>query len=116
MSRLDMCGGRSIARCWICAGFLTLGITLYAQRVADAQPYCAVYDAGTQNCGIPTLESCQQSVSGVGGICEPDNTSQERPDLFNRRGLLRTLEGQSPPPAQATNPNDPNWMPPPPDQ
>ena len=61
---------------------------LGAGRTAQAQPYCAVYDDGEQNCGIPTLQSCEQSVSqsvsGVGGSCQPDTTSQLPPNTFDR--------------------------------
>ena len=50
---------------------LVLVIAPDATQIASAQPYCAVYDNGSRGCGIPTLQSCQQSVDGVGGICEP---------------------------------------------
>ena len=89
---------------------------LHAGSDIHAQPYCAVYNNGTQNCGIPTLQSCEQSVSGVGGTCQPDNTAQERPDLVGGGRLLRAIEGVSSPPNQDNSPNSPGWMPPPPDE
>ena len=87
-----------------------------AARIASAQPYCAVYNDGTQNCGIPTLQSCEQSVSGVGGICEPDNTAQLRPDFFSRRRLQQAIEGDNPASGENNPPGGPDFMPPPPDQ
>jgi hypothetical protein len=85
-----------------------------ATRIASAQPYCAVYDNGSKNCGIPTIESCQQSVSGVGGICEPDYTSQMRPDFFTGRRLREAFEGDNPASGENNPPAD--FMPPPPDR
>jgi|SRR5215204_5408822 hypothetical protein len=82
-----------------------------ASHVVQAQAYCAMYDDGSKNCGIPTLDSCRQSISGVGGYCAPDQTSQMRPDLFERPRLFPDLQNSVPP---ATSPQDPNWMPPPP--
>jgi hypothetical protein len=80
---------------------------------AQAQPYCANYDNGSRECGIPTMQSCQQSLSGLGGVCEPDATAQQRPDFFR---ILPPPPGVAPPPPNPNNPNDPNWMPPPPGQ
>ena len=85
-----------------------------AHRSAQAQPYCAMYNDGSKGCGIPSLQSCEQSVSGVGGYCAPDTTSQMRPNLF---GGLRPLQSpQGFVPSDQNNPQDPNWMPPPPGQ
>lgn len=42
---------------------------------ADAQSYCAMYYDDTKTCGIPTLQECEQSVSGVGGDCTVDDTA-----------------------------------------
>jgi hypothetical protein len=70
--------------------------------------YCANYSDGTQNCGIPTLESCQQSVSGVGGECGPDNSAAIPRNLMQR---LFQPQPQTPPSIQ-----DPDPMPPPPQQ
>jgi len=51
-------------------------------RAARATQYCAQYYNGTYDCGIPSLSSCQQSVSGVGGICVVDRRSQQRTRRF----------------------------------
>jgi hypothetical protein len=60
-------------------GYLLLvAIALDARGAAGAAQYCAQYDNGTQDCGIPSLGSCQQSVRGVGGICVVDTRSQRR--------------------------------------
>jgi hypothetical protein len=48
------------------------------------QAYCAFYNDGTQTCGIPTLQSCEQSVSGVGGMCHPDDSAQIPPNFMQR--------------------------------
>jgi hypothetical protein len=87
-----------------------------ATRIAGAQPYCAVYNSGTQNCGIPTLQSCEQSVSGAGGICQPDNTAQLRPDFFSRRRLQQAIEGDNPSSGENNPPGGPDFMPPPPNE
>ena len=95
-------------------GFVVLlTFTGDAAHVVQAQPYCAQLDDGSKTCGIPSLESCRQTVSGAGGVCIPDETSQMRPDFFGGRGLFG--ERQAPPPP-AAGPQDPSWMPPPPGQ
>ena len=50
----------------------------------SAQPYCAFYSDGTTACGIPTLQICDASISGVGGYCGPDQTSQIPPNFIQR--------------------------------
>lgn len=51
---------------------------------AAAQPYCAFYEDGSRACGIPTLQSCTQSVTGVGGYCGPDESQYIPPNLMQR--------------------------------
>ena len=53
-------------------------VTLDARGATAAAQYCAQYNNGTQDCGIPSLASCEQSIRGVGGICVPDTRSQRR--------------------------------------
>ena len=90
--------------------FLLVFATSYAGQIVQAQPYCAMYNDGTRDCGIPLLQTCQQSVGGVGGYCTRDLTSQMPPDMID---MFR------PPPPNPdnaqNNQNNPNWMPPPPD-
>jgi len=87
-----------------------------AARIVQAQPYCAMYSNGTQDCGIPTLQSCDQSISGVGGYCAPDTTAQLRPNLIDRWRADQSEQSPQPltlPPAD-TSQDSPNWLPPPP--
>jgi hypothetical protein len=74
-------------------------------REARAESYCAEYDDGTEECGIPSLKRCQQSISGVGGYCQLDQSSPSE-DRSSRRlfPLLRPSE----------QPSNPNPIPPPP--
>lgn len=75
--------------------------------VQAAAQYCAIYNDGSQACGIPTFQSCLQTVSGVGGNCTPDSSSQLRPNLMQRMFGLNQ-DGELP----ASRNSDP--MPPPP--
>jgi hypothetical protein len=114
MNTIQMNGtDRRSNRLIVIAVFVLLAIAGDASHVVQAQAYCAMYDDGTKNCGIPSLDSCRQSISGVGGYCTPDQTSQMRPDVFDGR---RLFPGQQAPPPPAAGPQDPNWMPPPPGQ
>lgn len=89
---------------------------LSAERGAQAQTYCAVYETGTQSCGIPTLQACYQSLSGMGGSCVPDQSAQV-PDNLIQRMERRRMEQLGPPPSpQDQQPGGLNWMPPPPGQ
>jgi len=57
---------------------LVLAASAVGIPVVQAAQYCAQYYNGTYDCGIPTLASCQQSVSGVGGTCVIDRRAQRR--------------------------------------
>ena len=87
-----------------------------AQHPVRAQPYCAVYDNGSKSCGIPSLASCQQSVSGVGGICTPDETSQMRPDFFDRRRFFQPSQDGAPADQGGMSGGNLDQVPPPPDE
>ncbi len=55
---------------------LTLSPLLAAPAHADPYKWCAVYggrdgDSGT-NCGFVTYGQCMNTVSGIGGWCEPN--------------------------------------------
>ena len=77
---------------------------------ARAEEYCAEYYDGQRSCGIPTYESCMQSVSGVGGSCIEDNFSnipkglmqqlieKQREDWQQTPPAVRDLQGVPPPP------------------
>lgn len=70
--------------------------------VQAAAQYCAVYNDGSQSCGIPTFQSCLQSVSGVGGNCVADNTSKIPPNLMQR--WFNRQQNESPPAIQNSDP------------
>jgi hypothetical protein len=102
-----------IVQGWFIVFILLVG-AFDARTAAQAQTYCAMYDNGSKNCGIPSLDSCRQSVDGVGGYCIPDQTSQMRPDLINPlRRLMPTPDTLSPGPDNS--PGNLDWMPPPPE-
>jgi hypothetical protein len=75
---------------------LTLSSLLFSAYAANAQ-YCASYYDGTKDCGIATLQACEQSVRGVGGTCIADDTAQlgaPIPGIFQRMlPLERKIEG-----------------------
>jgi hypothetical protein len=78
---------------------IAVAIALDAASNTGAAQYCAEYNNGSQNCGIPSLSSCQDSVRGVGGFCVPDTNPPRR---IRRSGF--------PPPSGYPDPR----MPPPP--
>jgi hypothetical protein len=101
---------KGISRALLAAVLLVLAFD--AQHPTQAQTYCAMYDSGGKDCGIPSLASCQQSVSGVGGVCVPDQSAQLRPDFFQRRRLFQP----SPPDQGGMFGGNLDQMPPPPDE
>lgn len=44
--------------------------------LAQNYPWCAYYGAGIEaaNCGFTTYRQCMETVSGIGGSCEENNT------------------------------------------
>jgi hypothetical protein len=59
---------------------------------AQSYPYCAQYSDGSSlDCSFSTLSTCNQSVSGVGGIC-----------ILDPRGPSALATGAGPPPFNAT--------------
>jgi len=100
------------------AGLLVaIAIALLATGDAKAQQaYCAFYNDGTQSCGIPTLQSCEDSVRGVGGMCHPDDSAQIPPNFFQRwraaqqaNSIPRSpaLDDVPPPPGLSLTPSGP---------
>jgi hypothetical protein len=61
---------------------LAVAIALDAASNTGAAQYCAEYNNGSRNCGIPSLSSCQDSVRGVGGFCAPDVNPPRRRSGF----------------------------------
>jgi hypothetical protein len=93
------------------AGACLLACVAAGPRAGQAQGqfWCAEYKDGTRECGIPNEESCRQSVSGVGGICEPESESEARP-----RKPFPILRQLLHPPGANLPMSDPGDMPPPP--
>jgi hypothetical protein len=56
-----------------CAGMTT---ALHAQQA----PYCAQFSDGTSpNCSFATLQQCNASISGVGGVCNLNPATPYQP-------------------------------------
>jgi hypothetical protein len=98
----------------ICLASL-LAVVLGETRLAGAQPYCAMYNNGSKDCGIPSLEACRQSVDGIGGRCEQDFSSQMRPDFFQRPRLFQPAPDSAPADSGNSQGNL-DFVPPPPDR
>jgi len=105
---------RTLGRPFLVAVLFALAID--APHPTQAQGYCAMYNDGSKTCGIPSLAGCQQSISGVGGICTPDESSQLRPDFFGRGRLFQPLQEGAPPDQGGTLGGSLDQMPPPPDE
>jgi hypothetical protein len=48
-----------------------------ARAEAQNYPWCAQYSgsmAGTTNCGFVSFDQCMNTVRGMGGFCQPNNT------------------------------------------
>jgi len=58
----------------ICVGIVGIGNRAEAQNY----PWCAIYGTGFEgnNCGFVTFQQCLETVSGIGGFCEPNNLYQ----------------------------------------
>ncbi len=76
---------------------LALAAWLATANAASAA-YCAMYTNGSRACGIPSLEMCVQTVTGVGGSCQQDFTDQIPPNFVQRlRSDSQSLQrGRSP--------------------
>ena len=60
-----------------CVGITAIGTPASAQNY----PWCANYSGGGggTNCGFTTFQQCQNTVSGIGGFCEPNTQYQPTP-------------------------------------
>ncbi len=60
------------------AGMLmAAALAAFTPSASQADPYkwCAVYgghESGGTNCGFITLRQCMATISGVGGVCQPN--------------------------------------------
>jgi len=56
------------------------------ERPAEAQnyPWCAIYGTGFEgtNCGFTTFQQCLNTVTGIGGFCEPNTQYQPPPGPY----------------------------------
>src|SRR5271165_6450799 len=96
------------ARLLVFVGCLLLALQLYPRTpAAQYYPYCAQFSDGTSlDCGFSTLQMCEASVTGVGGLClnNPAGPPPPQPQLAS--GPLQLPEA---PQAQ-----QPQQVPPPP--
>jgi hypothetical protein len=72
-----------VARLLIFIGCLLLALQLFP-RMPAAQyfPYCAQFSDGTSlDCGFSTLQMCEQSVTGIGGLCLNNPAGPPPPQL-----------------------------------
>ncbi len=59
---------------------LAIGVVVASSAVAPAQagieyPWCAIYSestVGATNCGFSTLAQCRATISGIGGMSQPN--------------------------------------------
>ena len=89
--------------------------SLTLMPVVALADYCAS-NGGVRQCGFATLESCLQTISGVGGMCTP-NAGSPPPNLLQR--LREQQQQQQQQQQQYQNPAQLpgiNWMPPPPSE
>jgi hypothetical protein len=58
------------------AAVVSLPLLATPVRAGIEYPWCAQYgggdNGGGRNCGFSTLEQCRETVSGMGGSCEPN--------------------------------------------
>jgi hypothetical protein len=70
---------------------------LAISQAALAQSYCLLDESGGRSCGIPTLQQCEQSLVGVGGSCQIDDSAQLGPPIKGpfQRMFERAEENQN---------------------
>ena len=81
---------------------------LTGTAAAQTQKYCAVFYDGGRSCGIPSFDMCLQTVRGVGGDCQADNSDEIPKNLMqrlmeardDRPPAVRDLEAMPPPPGR----------------
>ncbi len=99
---------------------LPVAAALALSSEAGAQPFCANFSDGQRACGIPTFQSCLDTISGLGGSCGPDVTSQIPPNFVQRRRMMRgdpnrpAFMGDAQFAPSERQPGGVDWMPPPP--
>jgi hypothetical protein len=63
---------RTIGLCGLVAAAMLMGTPPASAQNAPNAPWCAYYDRDTANCGFFTFEQCLQTISGIGGWCQPN--------------------------------------------
>jgi hypothetical protein len=56
----------------VAASLLTM--VLLCSDGAQAAPWCARYNTGLNACNFYSFQQCMTSLSGVGGVCEPNQS------------------------------------------
>jgi Protein of unknown function (DUF3551) len=99
-----------MTRFWIVVAGSCLLMALFrgAQDTADAQqtPYCAQYSDGTSpDCEFSSLQMCEQSVTGIGGVCIQNPYGPNSPPNENAgfQGAFRFSPVPPPPQAQQSS-------------
>ena len=84
---------------------LPLTVPLRAQNFGSPYQYCAQFDDGTSpDCSFSSLQMCEQSVTGVGGVCilnpsgPPYNLSAVPPPIEPPSGPLQLPDASQRPP------------------
>ena len=81
---------------------------LTGTAAAQSQKYCAVFYDGGRSCGIPSFDMCLQTVRGVGGDCQVDDSDEIPKNLMqrlmesrdDRPPAVRDLDAMPPPPVR----------------
>jgi hypothetical protein len=67
---------KMLCRLMAAAALAATPLIIAAPAAADPYKWCAVYGGsgggGGTNCGFLTLEQCRATVSGIGGMCQPN--------------------------------------------
>ena len=93
------------ARLLIFAGCLLLAVGSFPRTpAAQYYPYCALFEDGSsRDCGYSTLQMCEASVTGVGGLCINNPAGPPPPPPQLASGPLQLPDAQQtqqPPPPQ----------------
>ena len=74
-------------------------VLLSAASTAASAQYCALYADGTRSCGIPSFQSCLESIRGIGGNCQQDYASHIPPNFIQRQQSSRGARSPQPEPS-----------------
>jgi hypothetical protein len=87
---------------WIVfAGHLLAATPLYAQGGfgATQNQYCAQFSDGSSlDCGFSSLQMCEQSVTGVGGVCILNPSGPSRPPVADAQDQAPSYQSSAMPP------------------